>query len=103
MRNFVVKLTMILIFIASCIVTSEAQRLLPSTEDQPEKIRSHQDKLDYLKNIKSAIEIKQGRVRQDTLPPNEDGRSLSPVITQPKFTQKGNSKNKEQKKHEQPE
>lgn len=54
-------------FITYYSVTSKAQVLLPTTEDREEKIKAHQDKLDFLKIIKTEIELKQTRVRQDTI------------------------------------
>ena len=83
MRNLRFKFLMILIFITCNIVTAKAQVLLITTEDQQQKIRAHQDKLDYLGIIKAEIENRQRRSRQDTLPTN--GRNL---ISRPKSTER---------------
>lgn len=96
MKDFGVKFTIILFFISYSIVTSEAQILLPSSVDQAEKVRTHQDKLDYLQILKAKIELKQGRPGQDTLPSNGLRADLSHkgIMRKPKTTKLVSKKKK---------
>ena len=97
MRNFGFNLLMVLFFLTCFVITSEAQDLLPTTESQPEKIRAHQVKLDYLKLLKFDIEDKQRRKGQNEDPSDEDTPFTSPDPNVKKLKSKNKSKKKSKK------
>ena len=102
MRNFGFYFIMILFFTICSAVTSNAQDLLPTTENQPEKIRSHQVKLDYLNLLKVDIEVKQRRPRQNEDPSDGDNPLTLPDPNVTSLKSKAQSK-KKSKKIKQPE
>lgn len=102
MRKFGFNFLMVLFFMTCLVITSEAQDLLPATESQPEKIRSHQVKLDYLKLLKLDIEDKQKRKGQDDNPSDNDDPLMLPDPNAKKLKSTSQSKGKS-KKVKQPE